>query len=325
MKCTNKNALLITIGLMGSIILTGCTQSTIGMPYTLDNSVSSFSFLNHNQTQKCTTFASDLCVVNQDITENTDVDMTEAYAAGLFDLTNSNVIYSKNIHERAYPASLTKVLTAVVAIKHGNLDDVITVTKDVTITESGAVLCGLKEGDTLTLEQALYALLVHSANDAGMAIAIHIAGSVEQFAQMMNDEAKALGATNSHFVNPHGLSDESHYVTAYDMYLIFNEAMEFEIFKEIIQTTSYKTIYHDSAGGEKNFDFTTSNLYLKGTYQAPDKVTVIGGKTGTTNDAGNCLILYAKDVSGNPYISIVLRSKEREKLYFEMTDLLDEV
>ena len=111
-------------------------------------------------------------------------------------------------------------MTAVVALKYGNPDDVITATSNVNITESGAVLCGLKEGDRLTLNQALHALLMKSANDAAVAIAEHIGGSVEQFAEMMNEEARAIGATNSHFVNPHGLTADDHYVTAYDMYLI---------------------------------------------------------------------------------------------------------
>lgn len=330
MKCTNRVNLLFSITLTAVFTITGCGKQSIDMAYDPNIPISSFSISGTKEAEAAEAFASALCVTAEDVTAGTEVDMTQASAAGLFDLNNKKVIYAKNVHEKLYPASLTKVMTALVALKYvalnqGNLDDMITVTKSVNITESGAVLCGLKEGDTLTLDQALNALLIHSANDAGVAIAEHIAGSVDGFAAMMNEEAKAIGATNSHFVNPHGLSDDNHFVTAYDMYLIFNEALKYERFVEIIQTTAYTTSYHDKGGAEKTLSFETSNQYLKGTYNAPDKVTVIGGKTGTTNAAGNCLIIYTKDVSGNSYISVILRSKERTILYEEMSDLLDEI
>ena len=270
-------------------------------------------------------FASNLCVGNANITRNTAVNMTEATSAALFDVNNSNIIYGKNMHERLAPASLTKVLTALVALDYGNLDDVITVTKDVNITESGATLCGLKEGDTLTLNQALHALLIQSANDAANAIAIHLGGSVEGFATLMNEKAIAIGATNSHFVNPHGLSADDHYTTAHDLYLIFNEAINYELFREIIHMENYSTIYQDSNGNDKEMEFKTTNMFLRGNYNSPNKVTVIGGKTGTTNAAGNCLILLSKDTAGNPYISVILRSKERQLMYEQMIDLLEEI
>ena len=117
-----------------------------------------------------------------------------------------------------YPASITKVMTSLIAIKYGNLEDQVTVTEDAVISESGATLCGIKPGDTLTLEQLLYGLMLPSGNDAGAAIAIHMAGSIDAFADMMNEEAKRLGATDTHFMNPHGLHDEDHYTTAYDLY-----------------------------------------------------------------------------------------------------------
>ena len=200
-----------------------------------------------------------------------------------------------------------------------NPEDMITVSAvSAGITESGAQLCGLKTGDNLTLDQALHALLINSANDAGMAIAEHVGGSVENFAEMMNKEAAELGATNCHFVNPHGLHDENHYVTAYDLYLIFNEAMKYEKFSEIIMMDSYSTTYTDRNGNPKTFDFKTTNLFLQGEYTPPEQITVIGGKTGTTNAAGSCLILLSKDSSGNPYISVVLqigRASWRERVW----------
>ena len=114
-------------------------------------------------------------------------------------------------------------------------------------------------------------------------------------------------------------------MTAYDMYLIFNEALQYDLVDEIIRMTNYETVYYDKDGREKQLSFHTSNQYLTGNYKPPEQVSVVGGKTGTTNAAGNCLILLAKDTAGNPYIGVILRSKERGILYTEMTDLLDEI
>lgn len=308
-----------------ALLLTGCGSKEIAMAYDDKMPVSSFSISDITDAEVAKSFASDLCVTSADVLEGTDVDLSEAASAGLFDLKNKKVLYAKNIHEKLYPASLTKVMTALVALKYGKLDDMITVTDNVSITESGAQLCGLEKGDQLTLDQALHALLINSANDAGVAIAEHVGGSLEGFAELMNQEAKLIGATNSHFVNPHGLSDNNHYVTAYDMYLIFNEAIQYERFAEIIQTTTYETIYKNSEGEEKTLSFQTTNQYLQGVYSAPGNVTVLGGKTGTTNAAGNCLILYSKDTQSNSYISVILRSKERAILYDQMTDILTEI
>ena len=307
------------------MLLCGCSSPNITVPYKINSDISAFSIVTQSDDVKMDAFASHLCVGNANVTKNTSVNMTDTTSAALYDVTNSNIIYGKNMHERLAPASLTKVLTALVALEYGNLDDIITVTKDTKITESGATLCGLKEGDTLTLNQALHALLIQSANDAAIAIAVHLGGSVEGFSTLMNDTAVKIGATNSHFVNPHGLSADDHYTTAYDLYLIFNEAINYELFREIIHMENYSTIYQDANGNEKEMEFKTTNLFLRGNYNSPNKVTVIGGKTGTTNAAGNCLILLSKDTAGNPYISVILRSKERQLMYEQMIDLLEEI
>ena len=122
-----------------------------------------------------------------------------------------------------------------------------------------------------------------------------------------------------------GLDNENHYTTAYDLYLICNEAVKYDKFIEIVHTASYNSVYHDKNGNEKTIDLSTTNAYLKGEAVAPDNITVIGGKTGTTNAAGSCLILYSKDQSGNPYISVILQSSDRTTLYQEMTGLLGEI
>ena len=195
MKCTNKCLALLT-ALAVCFGATGCSDEAIAFSYNPDYKVSAFRISGDTGFETADAFASGLCVVNGDInTDNSAVDMTDATSAGLFDLNSRTVLYAKNIHERLAPASLTKLMTAVVALKYGNPNDVITVSSNMGNLESGAVVCGLAEGDQLTLNQALHALLIKSANDAAVAIAEHIGGSVEGFADMMNEEAQAIGAT----------------------------------------------------------------------------------------------------------------------------------
>lgn len=295
------------------------------MPYTVDSEVSSFRVVNQEErSETAEPFAAGLCVVNTNIVPES-VDMTSASAAGLFDLNRRKTLYAKNVHERLYPASLTKVMTALVALEQGSVDSMLTATANVRNLESGAQVCGIREGDQMTLDQALHLLLINSANDAGVMIAEGLAGSVEAFAELMNEKAAAIGATNTHFMNPHGLSDEEHYTTVYDMYLIMDAAMDYSLFNEIIGMDSYTTVYYDSSGNPKEITVNNSNYYLRGDAQAPSGITVLGGKTGTTSAAGSCLILLSRDSGSNPYISVILRAESRDVLYTQMTDLLEEI
>lgn len=330
MKYTNRKkpvgffawCLLISMVLMS---LTGCGQAAYSLAYEPDAGISGFNIIGKNNAETAGSFAEQLCVITADIMDDENIDMSSAEAAILCDVNNSDVLYSKNAHERLNPASLTKIMTAIVALKYGSYDQVLTATDAVTISESGAQLCGLKPGDTMTLNQALHVLLLYSANDAAMLIAENIGGSVDQFVEMMNEEARALGATNTHFANPHGLTDEEHYTTAYDLYLIFNEAIKYDKFLEIIQMSSYETTYNDKNGDAKQLSVKSTNRFLTGDSKAPENVTVIGGKTGTTAAAGHCLILLARDFAGAPYIAIVMKTDATDELYDRMTDLLNEI
>lgn len=327
MRCINRfgrKLSVILAALIVSVNLAGCGSKEFSFVYDRNRNNTSFSVASHTQGKTLDTFASDLCVTVGDVFAGTDVNMS-ATAAGLFDISSGKVIYAKNVHQQLNPASLTKILTALCALKYGNPDDVMTATENVYINESGAVKLGLAAGDTMTMEQALHVLLLKSANDVAVMIAEHVGGSVEGFAELMNDTANSLGATKSHFVNPHGLTDPNHYTTAYDLYLICNEAMKYDKITEIIHTSSYTSVYHDANGNDKFIDVANSNAYIKGEIPSPENVTVIGGKTGTTSAAGSCLIVYAKNNSGDPYISIILQSGDRTTMYTEMTDLLSEI
>ncbi len=323
MRCTNRikrTCFGIVIVLLFSSFC-GCGRRNYAFPYNAEYGVSSFQIINTTKTSYTTGFATDLCIVEKDIIDSS-IDMSSVEAALLCDVNHPNTIYAKNAHERLYPASLTKVLTALVAIQYGSMDQVLVAGESVNITEKGAQLLGLKVGDTMTLSQALHILLLYSANDVAMMIAEGVGGNVEHFMELMNEEAIRIGATNSHFVNPHGLTDENHYTTAYDLYLIFNEAIQYEFFREIIHMNSYQTVYHDKDNKEHEFSCNTTNLFLRGDVKAPENATVVGGKTGFTNAAGFCLVLLSRDTAGEPYISVILRSDNRDNLYNGMSDLL---
>ncbi len=275
------------------------------------------SFLTGNVAEP---FASGLCVADGDT--NSVALTLNAYSAGLFDMNGEQTVYAKDIFTRRSPASITKVMTALVTLKYGNLDDLVTVTETAKDIEYGSSVCDIKVGDVLSLRQLLYGLMVASGNDAAMMIAEHVGGSVDQFVAMMNQEAAALGATDSHFMNPHGLTAEDHYTSIYDIYLIYQAALEYDIFQDIISRKNYYAEYKRADGSDVAVTWESTNHYFTNDAQAPDHVTVYGGKTGTTDDAGACLSLLSKDKYGNPYLSVILHAESKDTLYQEMNALL---
>lgn len=270
-------------------------------------------------------YSADLCVA----VDNVDMKGAPATgtlkAAALFDVDGKNTDFAYNIHEKMYPASLTKLMTALVALEKGNLSDTVTVSAN---ADSGnfAVdeqVCGIKAGDTLTLEALLYGLLIYSGNDNAVAIAEHVGGDSNSFAEMMNEKAQEIMATNSHFVNANGLHNEDHYTTAYDMYLIFNECIKNDKFLKIIQSDSYKADVKGADGTSRQIEWEPTNYYALGEAPLPKSGKIIGGKTGTTLKAGNCLVLLCQSEGGKPFISIVMGAPTKEILYQDMTALIE--
>lgn len=300
--------------------LAGCS-SGLKDAYSFDGRTKAMTASIH-QGEYAKLFAQDLCVIDGDSPGGTELD---AKAGALFDVTDSSVLYSQNAFDRIYPASITKVMTAILALEDGTLSDEVTVTDAAVITEPGASLCGIKPGDKLTLDQLLYGLLLPSGNDAADAIAVHMSGSVDAFVRRMNEKAQELGATHTHFMNPNGLSDDDHYTTAYDLYLIFNEALKLPQFRKIIGTDSFTANYKNGDGEDVTKVWTVGNLYQKGTRKPPDGLKVLGGKTGTTKAAGYCLIQAEDDAKGKEYISVVLGADSREALYDNMTNVISKI
>lgn len=268
-------------------------------------------------------FAQDLCVASENVALDGFGGDAGLHAAGLFDVEQKQVLYADRVYAQLYPASTTKLMTAYLTLKYGNLEDVVTVSDTaVAYFEPEATLCGLQAGDQLTLYDLLCGLVLASGNDNAVVIAEHLGGSMEGFVEKMNQEALALGATHSHFMNPHGLHEAEHYTTAYDLYLIFNECIKDSRFLDIIAMKSYVGTLTGADGSVRSAEWTPTNYYSAGLAEAPSGVQVIGGKTGTTDEAGSCVILYNLDSAGKPFISIVMGARDKEILYQDMTQLL---
>ena len=274
--------------------------------------------------QRADAFAANLCVVQGDVPLG-EVSLEADQEGVLLDLNAKNVLYSKGAYERVYPASITKIMTAMLARKYGNMDEIITITQENVTLEEGSQVCGFQAGDRVTMDQLLHCLLVYSGNDAASAIAEHIGGSTGYFVDMMNSYAASLGCTGTHFTNPHGLQDENHYTTPYDIYLMLNEALKYPEFTEITQLSSYTVTYTRADGSEMSTVLEATDHYLTGEASAPKDVTILGGKTGTTSDAGNCLALLSQNAYGNPFVSIVMGASTKELLYQQMNSLLQNI
>lgn len=271
-------------------------------------------------------FAQKLCVSskgNVDCIKNAQLE--EGQKGLLFSLSNHKVLYANGIYDKVYPASITKIMTAMLALQSGKLNDTVTITQDNVTLEDGSQVCGFVAGDQVTLDQLLHCLLVYSGNDAASAIAEYVGGSTENFVQMMNNYAAKLGCTGTHFSNPHGLQDENHYTTPYDIYLMLNEAFTYPEFTEITELPSYTVTYTGSDGTEKSTTLTATDHYLTGEATAPKDVTILGGKTGTTEVAGNCLAILTQNAYGKTFVSIVMGAATKELLYQEMNSLLQNI
>lgn len=321
MKCINK-CLSVILSAIAVFCLTACgSKDTLPCGYERNNLSSSLAISTAKSLYVYSEpFAKELCVDDKNYLKS--VDLQSAYAAGLFDINDNTVLYGKNMYEEMTPASITKLLTTLVVLKYCDLNKEIIFTPQCKITEAGAQLMGLNEGDKLTTEQALNILLLYSANDVAMMLANNYEGGYDAFISKMNEEAMALGATHTHFVNPHGLTEDTHHTTVYDLYLILNELIKYDKFREIVCQKGYATSYTKADGTIKTIEISNTNQFIKGDCEVPTGYTVLGGKTGTTEAAGKCLIIYFEDSEGNPYIACILRAEDYELLYSDMTKLI---
>lgn len=222
---------------------------------------------------------------------------TYSSACLLMEESTGKILYSKNANSIMYPASTTKIMTAILTLENCKLSDTAVVSHNAVFSiPSGYSTASLVEGEVLTIEQLLNVLLIPSANDAAVVLAEHIAGSVESFSDMMNAKAVELGCLNTHFVNPNGIHNENHYSTAYDLALIGKYAMQFPTFKEISSKTRY-TLPITNAYSKEDRIFNTTNDLIKPNYSSSPTnyyyKYATGGKTGYTDPAGQCIVATA--------------------------------
>lgn len=236
-------------------------------------------------------------------------------SALLMDYSSGKILYEKNIYEKRYPASLTKIMTAIIVLENCNLSDIATVSYDAVMSlSSGYVTANLQVGEELTVEQLLYVLMVGSSNDAAIVLAEHVSGSVEEFANLMNQKAKELGCTSTNFVNPNGAHAENHYSTAYDLALIAKYAMQNDTFRTLVSTTSYSLPTTNKYDREDRIFRTTNALLQLDNSDRADNYYykyATGIKTGFTTPAGNCLIASANK-NDLELITVVLGSGQTE-------------
>ena len=307
--------------LVAVFFLAGCGRTAeLEHAYSFESRVHSFEEKQENGFFE--PFAADLSVADDSQDDGTEL---TAQAAAVFGLDGGEALFSRNAFERMNPASTTKVMTAIVALKYGTLSDLVTVTEDAVITEAGSSMAGVKPKDVISLEDLLYGLLIPSGNDAATAIAVHVGGSIEGFVDMMNEEAARLGATGTHFANANGLTDPDHYTTAYDLYLMFHEALTYEEFRTIIGAGAHTAIYKDGEGTEKTSTWTVGNYYMNGKKETPEGLTVFGGKTGTTMAAGYCLIMGSRTEDGKEFASVIMDANSRDALYEDMTKIITKI
>ncbi len=243
--------------------------------------------------------------------------VVQAQGAVVINAADGQILYGKNAGNRYYPASITKLMTALLTIENCSLDDTVTFSRTATTgMEAGAVSLGLVEGDTLTVRQCLYGLLLKSANEIGNGLAEHISGSVSKFADLMNQKAASLGCTGTHFANPHGLNNSEHYTTPYDMALIARAAFANPTLCTIDSTLTYRFPATKECEartitmGHKML-FPTDSRYYEG---------IIGGKTGYTSLAGNTLVTAAER-DGVRLIAVVMKANGTH--YTDTRALLD--
>lgn len=237
----------------------------------------------------------------------------------LMDVDTGAILYNKGMNDKMYPASITKIMTALLALENLKTSDTITVTaEDIASLSSDAAILGIQAGEILTLNDALHGLILRSANEIAVAIANTVAGNVDNFADMMNNRAKEAGALATHFANPHGLYEDDHYTTAYDMAMIAKSAISNSSFSQLwgdtpyvmsptnMNTESY-TIWHRHRMFTK-----TSSFYYE---------YALGGKTGYTDESGNTLVTYAK--KGDMSLICVVLGSDTDNVYTDTKSLFE--
>lgn len=319
--------LMLSFLLAATVSLTGCGfHNSLEYAYNQD-ALLNIEYENTLEAVKAASFGDTYAVIPYDY-ENNIFEQDAVGSALLINTTTNDVLVAHNVHEKIYPASITKIMTAILvaeALDNGTLqlEETITLREDVTFSDDHAARLALKAGDSITVKDLLYCFLVRSLNDCGVVLAKEIAGSEEAFVALMNEKAYELGAVNTHFVNCHGLHDENHYTTSYDLYLIFTEFEKHSILTEIDATKEFDLQYTNGDGEKVELLLKSTNGYITEEYDLPEGFTIGGWKSGTTTEAGYCLIMEVTAEDGQTYVAMIGNDDSRDELYQSMSQLLE--
>ena len=226
-------------------------------------------------------YLSDLSTIQSSNSENITEPTINSRAAIVYERSSGKILYGKEENEKRKMASTTKIMTAFVVLENTNLDDIVTISSKAAGT--GGSRLGLHKDDKISIQDLLYGLLLCSGNDAAVALAEHVSGDLSNFANMMNSKATSLGLSSTHFVTPHGLDDDNHYTTAYELALITNYALKNDVFANLVKTKTYTISINNHPKTLSNTNELLGNL--DGVY---------GVKTGFTNGANRCLVTAVK-------------------------------
>lgn len=291
--------------------------------YSQDNLMSKIYTANEDQFAKG--YADEIFIPDKTTQKPVENISAEAYYISSMHRNTDNFIRYKNPYQEMPIASLTKLMTALIILENcDNLDEIYEVPPDAIYLERNASVANLQAGDRISIKDLLYALLLPSGNDAALTLAINCGdGSLDNFSIMMNNEAMRLGAMHTHFVNPHGLNSNYHYSCCYDLYLILRELLKYPIFSEITSERTYKTKVIDLTGNQRELEWENTNYFVMGEMVISSNVNFVAGKTGYTQNAGDCLAIVSKSINSNEqYISIVLNATSKSNVYRNTNRLL---
>lgn len=242
-------------------------------------------------------------------------------SAIVVDIKTGYTLYEKNIYDKHYPASITKIMTALLTLEHADLSEIVTFSHGAVFSvEAGSSVAYVDEGEQLTVEQCLYGLMLISGNDLANGLAEHVGGTMDNFATMMTERAESLGCVNTSFSNAHGLHDVNHYTCAYDMAKIALEAYDTqEKFVEICSTLTYECPPTNKQSEKRVWG---NKNRLINPYEDLYYEDCIGGKTGYTNEAGGTLVTYA-NINGRPLVCVIMKSTHSAAAFADTTALYE--
>ena len=275
--------------------------------------------------KKAIIFSLILTIITYNVSFANELDLLGETAI-LIDMDTGQILYEKDSHKPMYPASTTKIMTGILALEKGNMDDTVIIDEETVHLTDGSHIA-LEIGEKILFKDLLNALLIESANDAAVAIAIHISGSVEEFAKLMNQKAKEIGALNTNFTNPSGLPDEKHVTTAYDLSLMAKYAMGIEEFRNIVKNYTYEIPVTNKKDeirflqSHNRLLYSTRKINVDGNIVPIKYEGVNGVKTGYTKAAKSCLVTSAAR-NNQKLIAVVLKS-DGDELFADIHKLLN--